>query len=144
MLDEMVEGKQRKKQSKNRSHIHKGHRVWSRGFLLKLYEASEKDIIWNIVLCNSSQCKRQSKCFRGAEMFETWGQVLAHSIPQRKENYGKIFSKGICMSQILHSHTCTWDLILHLDICGNSAFCKLCACVKQELSIWQTPACMAM
>ena len=24
MLDEMVEGKQRKKQSKNRSHIHKG------------------------------------------------------------------------------------------------------------------------
>ena len=41
MLDEMVEGKQRKKQSKNRSHIHKGivdeaeglcwNYIWSQG-----------------------------------------------------------------------------------------------------------------
>lgn len=35
MLDEMVEGKQRKKRSKNRSHIHKGI----------VYEA--KDLFWN-------------------------------------------------------------------------------------------------
>ena len=26
------------------------------------------------------------------------------------------FSKGICVSQVLHSHTCIWGLTLHLDI----------------------------
>lgn len=140
----MVEGKQRKSRSKKRSDIHEGI-VYEAEGLFQNYMKPVKKISFGTQYCailvnvrGNQNVSRGLKCLKHEDKY--WPiQYL-----REKKTMGKFFSESICLSQILHSHTCTWDLILHLDICGNSAFCSHGACVKQQLSIWQTSAFMQM
>lgn len=136
----MGEGKQKKRQSKNRSCIHKGM-VYEAENLSWNYTKPVKKIPFETQHCailvsarSNQNVSRRLKCLKHEDTY--WPiQYL-----RGKKNYGKIFSKSICMSQILHSHTCIRDPILHSDICGNFAFCRLRAHVKQESGTWQTSA----
>lgn len=136
----MAEGKQKKRQSKNRSCIHKGT-VYEAENLSWNYMKPVKKIAFGTQHCaipvsarGNQNVSRGLKCLKHEDT--DWPiQYL-----REKKTMGKFFSKSICMSQILRSHTCIWDPILHLDICGNFAFCRLRARVKQEFGIWQTLA----
>lgn len=140
MLGEVVEGKQRKRQSKNRSHVHKGVLCEAENLSWTYMKPVEKIAFGTQHCATLVSARGNQNVSRGLDAWNMRTHIGPFNTLEKRKLWENFFSKSICVSQILPSHTCTWDPILHWDICGNFAFCRLRAPVKQELGIWQTSA----